>query len=841
MPTKTPPNRKSTARRAPSKKKALRRMKPKPKSEWNILCYFAGDGILSATMISQLKELTDAGYQEDTNVLAYFDPNCNGRNARIFDVNALRKEEGKRKGGQLTIIGDREDSYVRNIAEDCHVPGLPQIPAAITLRYFLEYARAYYPAKNYMLFMMGHGVIVGNDSFLPDPDDNSAITLVDLGWILRTFANKVREGDDEFQVVGFHSCSMSSVELAYELAGSARYMIGTQGAAFPGSWPYRQLLKKVLSSIDQARRGKLPKSREVIDKDPLINTILYGLQDLSFYNSADFWLAGFSSDLSLCRLDVGTVGKLREPISRLSKALKAGLALKNNLASTNAIRLAHLESQSYWNETYTDLHDFCECLSKRSDGPTKVEKNIKNACDSVLAALALSKGRRTKALVPYSDYYGPAYQYSNGLSIYFPWRRPKETVLESYQRNKFTREHFPDSWLSFLVEYFYATQRDARHILEPAGRVPELAPSVRWRPEDNLLKELSDKRLLSLGPPPRKLSTAPSMVGGDLSRVGDGFLRLGRDLQKIAGGLDRKVGVGLSKVGAELSTVGTDLSKVGADLAGKIRGDLPKIGVDLSQFLNGDLSKISSDLSRIGGDLLKMHDDLPGKIGGDLSKIGSDLLKVGGHLRSDKFEELSKIGGDLSKLLGNLSKVGGDLSKVGGGLSKVGGDLASKIGGDLAAKIGADLASKIGTDLAAKIGADLASKVGADLASKIGADLASKIGADLASKIGGDLASKIGGDLASKIGGDLASKIGGDLASKIGGDLASKIGGDLASKIGSDLGGFHGHTVIKNFETPEDSFVTSRWYIGDDSTNVTTNGTRKRSTNKRGSSKASNR
>ena len=94
---------------------------------------------------------------------------------------------------------------MRDIADDCHIASLPQIPAEITLRYFLEYARAYYPAKNYILFLMGHGVIVGNDAFLPDPDDNSAITLPDLGWILRTFADKVRDAGDEFHLVGFHS------------------------------------------------------------------------------------------------------------------------------------------------------------------------------------------------------------------------------------------------------------------------------------------------------------------------------------------------------------------------------------------------------------------------------------------------------------------------------------------------------------------------------------------------------------------------------------------------------------------------------------------------------------
>src|ERR1700704_1907565 len=124
---------------------------------WTIMVYIVGESTLSGSMISQLKELTDAGFQQDTTVLAFFDPNCNGTGARIFNVN----EHRKKKGDKRTVIGDGPDPYVRDIAEDCWVPNLPQIPSALTLRYFLAYARATCPSENYMLFLMGHGVIVG--------------------------------------------------------------------------------------------------------------------------------------------------------------------------------------------------------------------------------------------------------------------------------------------------------------------------------------------------------------------------------------------------------------------------------------------------------------------------------------------------------------------------------------------------------------------------------------------------------------------------------------------------------------------------------------------------------
>ena len=338
---------------------------------------YRGDAVLSASMISQLKELTDAGFQKDTNVLLYFDPNCNGKGARIYDVNHDRKQNSTKR----TIIGDGRNPFVRNIAKDCNIQSLQQIPAGLSLRYFLTYSRSYYPANNYMLFLMGHGVIVGNDQFLPDDDDGSSITLAELGGILKEFGGKVRatKGDD-FHLVAFHSCGMSSVELAFELQDSARYMMGTQGSAFPGSWPYRQLLKKIFNAMGEFR-GKQAVNKSP-SPNPLVKEILRGLQDLSFYNAHDFSDAGFSADLSMCSLAKDNVDELKEALQVLVRELKKGLTD----GARDSILLAHWESQSYFGESYTDLYDFCECLQKHLP-QARPQDGIWQACEKVKVVL----------------------------------------------------------------------------------------------------------------------------------------------------------------------------------------------------------------------------------------------------------------------------------------------------------------------------------------------------------------------------------------------------------------------------------------------------------------------
>jgi hypothetical protein len=505
-------------------------------------------------MISQLKEITDAGYQEDTTVLVYFDPNCNGTNARIFEVNHFRKQRGAAKG-HPTSIGDGADPYVRNIAEDCHIGGLRQMPAAVTLRYFLEYSSYYYPAENYMLFLMGHGVIVGNDAFLPDTDDGSAITLQDLGKVLTNFSGKIKAKGAEFHLIGFHSCSMSSVELASELRGTARYMVGTQGSAFPGSWPYRQMLKKIFHEIrnDQSHLAAAPGTAAVpataaatgVATAPVtavasattavpataaatamaatppalyptqaVQQILAGVHNLSFYNGEDFWYAGYSADLCMCSLDGKRIDDLTLALEALASALTAGL--KNG--AKKGILLAHCDSQSYFGERYTDIYDLCERLLKYCDD----DKPIKDACVEIKKNLEtyrqknkLDLAPRFEKLIAYSDFYGPSYQFSHGLSIYFPWSPPTPKVMATYANYAFTKRSGADkSWMSFLEAYFKETQREWDQKGLPikfaiGTRIPLETAKKTW-------SQLTDNELLSLGnPPPDKESPSLAAVVGD--------------------------------------------------------------------------------------------------------------------------------------------------------------------------------------------------------------------------------------------------------------------------------------------------------------------------------------
>jgi hypothetical protein len=511
-------------------------------NDWTVMFFFAGDNALSPLIVSQVKAIKEAGFQKNTDVLVHFDSNELGAPTRIFHVNQQRKKDNPKRP---TEIGDGKSSFVRNMRDDILDPkkvferagmslsnngdagsqDLDTVTALDALKNFLDFCHKSHRAKNYMLFLVGHGLIVGNDAFLPDEHPVSAISLEQLDKTVRGFTDQIAEDDPRgtLQLLALHSCGMSAVEVAYQLQGTAKFMMGSEGISYIGSWPYRQILKKLFNTAEKSNgNGGRPKQEEDDDyedfKDPYyvpndphdldVERLVEKLYFLSIFYATDYMLTGYSLDLSLCSLDSNKF----EPVTTSIQTLVANL--KDTLKSRRGqelILLAHWESQSYWDEMYTDLFDFCHCLRKRCELPSdtpeesgdgqkageviKEFEGLAAACDGVMERLATisspNLSDRFSKLVIHSEQFGPLYQYSHGLSIYFPWARPVDDdpvptlpvlvqseqngygdrgggggrsrdILARYGEYKFTEELGDDSWLSFLEEYFKATKRQTR-------------------------------------------------------------------------------------------------------------------------------------------------------------------------------------------------------------------------------------------------------------------------------------------------------------------------------------------------------------------------------------------
>lgn len=504
---------------------------PNKSNDWTIMFFFAADNSLSASMVSQLKAIKDAGFQLNTSVVVHFDPSEARVPTRIFAVNETAKRAAR--GSQ---IGDGRDPFVRNVVEDAiSQPSMKASKGAVTkelghkldrpdkikagdaLKLFLGYCRENYEASHYMLFLVGHGMIVGSDAFLPDDHPVSGISLKGLGEILRGFTGDIEGDGGSLDLVGLHSCSMSGIEVTYELNGAAKYVMASEGTSFVGSWPYRQLLKKTFNTIEKFKTRKNAKA-------DIVEELMDKLYCLCLHNSFDFTLAGYSADLCLCKLTTD-LSPLNAAIRNLVRALKAGL---NDVRVEKLILLAHWKSQSYWQEQYTDLFDFCYCLGEACDEEIKLPESTKAAGKSSVKTIQkqiqrleslrdASKSVTTElaTLVVHSATFGTMYQYSHGLSVYFPWSRAisadGDELLKRYRRYAFTTDLKSDSWFSFLEAYLKKTQRSSRH--KEDGR-----PDIAAQPDfGNVLRSFNTS-----GPLGETLPGGPAGGGKPDPQEGDG-------------------------------------------------------------------------------------------------------------------------------------------------------------------------------------------------------------------------------------------------------------------------------------------------------------------------------
>ena len=452
-------------------------------NDWTIMFFFASDMELSPLTVSQIKAVKDAGYQRSTDVFLYFDSNEPGVPTRLFNVNKSLKKASK----DPTRIGDGADPYVRSFLHDEIMPNdmvaakgkctatLKQkltepdtMNATEALWNFLGYCQENSPAKHYLLFLVGHGMVVANDTFLYDEYPRSSITLNDFGNLIRRFTKGI-SGTGALELIGLHSCSMSSIEVAYELRDTARYMIASEGYSYVGSWPYRQLLKKIFNTTEAATKGQPLDERTV-------QTLIQKIYELSLYNAPDFAYSGYSHDLTLCSLDGNKIGRLVERLQQLTRILKESLTTDRG---KQLILLAHLKSQAFWRDEYTDIYDFCRCLKVICDVTDSSQKELAGSCQAVMDELE----QRPDGLVVLSDNFGWQYQYAHGLSIYFPWSQPLGTVeidpLNHYQHYSFNRDVRGHSWYSFLDQYWNDTMRAPENEDEPPDfdRIMEVSQS----------------------------------------------------------------------------------------------------------------------------------------------------------------------------------------------------------------------------------------------------------------------------------------------------------------------------------------------------------------------------
>ena len=412
--------------------------------KWTILIYFAGDNNLAEECVYALKEMKETGTQDQrsvrsnippkVNVIAQLDPVGRGNPTLRFKIKAAGGD-GTLKYDVTKELPESDTGYWRNL-----------------LRFLCESLEdANNRADYYMVILSGHASGAREGFFLQDEERPlSSIPSSFPIWKLKNvFGNadlkKALRGK-KIDILGFDACMMSTTEVCYELRNAdLQYIVGSEGFTLNSGWPIQRIVAKL-------REDPATPPETLAD---------FIVKDYTKFYS-DYFLGGLSADMSL--INLRRIGDLRRAIDRLAEALIS--EFENERSAINdeyyveggkpfqdAILLAHWAAQSYNGEQCVDLYDFCDLLQKRWH-EDQSEDSVWQCCERVKSVIAEGDNR----LVQKSGFTGAAFQYSYGVSLYFPWA--KFDNAPGYKLLAFADGD--SAWPKFLKKYLDVTQRRPR-------------------------------------------------------------------------------------------------------------------------------------------------------------------------------------------------------------------------------------------------------------------------------------------------------------------------------------------------------------------------------------------
>lgn len=399
---------------------------------WTVMVYLAGDNNLtdeSVYAVTEMKQVNTAG---NIAVIAQLDPRASRIPTHRYVINPGAKSGASAvtTSGALALVDDvvsiqkptvKAPKALGSATGTKAVSGETDTGDPRTLFDFISWSKQEHPAQHYAVILAGHGAGTEEDFLLKDENPTNSLRMRDLQGVFRAVKEKLHITVD---ILGMDVCLMSMAEVCLELKGYVKYLVGSEGYSPTAGWPYRQIL--------EAWTEKLKTNPKTTPRE-MATTIVD--EYIEFYT--DYVVGGLSVDQSV--LDVSASAGLAGAVKELATKLKGELKHKS---FRDAVVLAHWEAQSYNGELFVDLWDFCDLLETRYTGG-----GVPKACAKVKTEVDQMTGKS-------SCFSGVENQFSNGVSIYFPWAE----VMPSYRELDFAMDSGAD-WNSFLDSYVKETRR----------------------------------------------------------------------------------------------------------------------------------------------------------------------------------------------------------------------------------------------------------------------------------------------------------------------------------------------------------------------------------------------
>ena len=417
---------------------------------WTVMLYLDGDNNLSASYHGTLDEFMSDG-SGDVTYLGLIDWR-----------NATDPLQGR-------AVLQRERTPLIQAAYDEYEPGFnywpsePDMGDPETLRDFITWGMAEFPAQRYCLIMKDHGMQDTwrkealpplRDGMIDDSNGNTLYTCE----LLRALDQAGQQSGSELDVVVFDACLYAMAEIAYAIRHNATYMVASEEITFVNGFPYRN---GILEAIE-ARES----SSAALSPDDLCRILID--QFASRNDSRD--------SQCLSQIDLGQMEPLRQRtqvlVNDLFRYMNGSRSAWETVRDAIDDTQVFSRSASYPQDHY-DLRDFCAQL----DAEDSAYFTAKTApVESALDAAIPYHWNDTDA--------GSSVPLADGLAIFIPWSARDDLVgsPDAYYNSWWNNGagHRFDPWKSFVVAFC-------------SGSVPGGKP---WRPKLELL-----------APPPLRAST----------------------------------------------------------------------------------------------------------------------------------------------------------------------------------------------------------------------------------------------------------------------------------------------------------------------------------------------
>ena len=413
---------------------------PPPPAEWTIMIYQAGDNSLSEDCVRALTEMkkVKAADPNKIHVITQYDPKDPRMKTRRLVINRKAKETATIPSvATATGLSPLDEDSVQVVGGTKKFPGsvvgrsLQRNGSAQaetntadpeTLFDFISWSQENFKAKRYMLVLSAHASGVESSFLLKDENPPGSMSFTDLEKVLKAVRDELNINLD---ILGMDACLMSMIEICYQFRGLAGIIVSSQSLVPKPGWPY----SVIVQALEDAEGEKL-------EAENVARTIVKEYINFYLENAV---LGGLSVDHGALRVDKST--EVIAAIKALAGVLESKLDDEDFM---NALILSHWRAQSYNGELFVDLHDLCDLLQAHFSSGEIFDrcKDVKDAIDR---------------MVINSCFCGIDYQYSFGLSIYFPWSE----IFSGYQDLEFAAEAV-SGWVKFLLKYLEVTCREPR-------------------------------------------------------------------------------------------------------------------------------------------------------------------------------------------------------------------------------------------------------------------------------------------------------------------------------------------------------------------------------------------